>query len=543
MRIEVADGGLDNADFYHALAEIDDEDLGGLVEARCIVSAETQRLLRPLCQDGSSIHTVPLRPSDLVGGLAGRWAYCLTPDRLHALRPVARDAAWSLLASNPYGATWRGKLKARAADGSPQPLRNLLLRKAPGSFDDTDAEGKDELLRAAFAPLDRVLDPAYIECSEDWRVFRWLRAQHGVDAAMMAKWCADLPKDLYPAAIHYLLHGNLAQGVLSYLVAPDARPPWLQEYDHVRAVLEDLREESWRCQSLLGALFPDRPPPPGPQRPREPERFFERLLEWWEDDAERRKVIADYERRAWPTWLRKDGIADGLTADSQDHWLAFLVLGACQSLGRTRDEQHRRFIELAHDEGWWDVFKAPGDDKAWMSVLRGWQDQAVAEIEYRLWMSLFPTIYQLSRYRDIYVRLLKSTGRRPDDLYQVTRLLAPRTDEALTGAGTHFDAPPAPLNMGLHWVLRELVRLEVVQGEHLYPDCWVPSEQVLVFLQPLGLMQPDGGLPNFEKARIIHNFLATALGTETPNLHLAFDIPLRHVASNEELRRRLGLEE
>ena len=183
----------------------------------------------------------------------------------------------------------------------------------------------------------------------------------------------------------------------------------------------------------------------------------------------------------------------------------------------------------------------PGDDAAWMNVLRVWQDQAVHKIKYRLWMSLFPTIYQLSRYRNVYVRLLKSAGQRPESMYQVTRLLAPRVDEALTGAGTHFDAPPAPLNMGLHWVLRELVRLEVVKGEHLFPDCWVPSEQVLNVLRRLGLPS-DESLHNPAKARTIFDFLAGKLETETPNLHLAFDIPLRHIAENEELRRELGLE-
>ena len=127
-------------------------------------------------------------------------------------------------------------------------------------------------------------------------------------------------------------------------------------------------------------------------------------------------------------------------------------------------------------------------------------------------------------------------------MYQVSRLLAPRVDEALTGAGTHFDAPPAPLNMGLHWVLRELVRMEVVGGEHLFPDCWVPSEQVLRLLGELGLDRPDDGMSNSQKARAIFDVLASELGTETPNLHRAFDIPLRHVDSNPDLRNRFGLE-
>ena len=141
------------------------------------------------------------------------------------------------------------------------------------------------------------------------------------------------------------------------------------------------------------------------------------------------------------------------------------------------------------------------------------------------------------------MRLLKSAGQRPATMYDITRLLTPRVDEALTGAGTHFDAPPAPLDMGLHWVLRELVRLEVVEGEHLYRDCWVPSEQVLRFLHNFGLDRPDDGMSNPQKAQAIFDFLASKLATATPNLHLAFDIPIRHVASNPDLRRRFGWEQ
>ena len=545
-RIDVANGGLDNADFFHALAEIDDEDLVGLVDGRCVMSSKTQGLLRPLYQDGGGIHTVPLYPSDLLRELAEQWKYCLTPERLHALRPIARDAAWRFVASNPHGATWRGKLKARSADGSFQPLRNLLLSEAPGSFDGTDAEGKDELLRAAFAPENRILDPAYIENGKDWKMFQWLRVQHRVDAERMAKWYGDLRENRRPAAVRYLLHGNLAKGVLSYLVAPDARPRWLQEYYYVHAVLEELGEEPWRRQSLLGALFPNQfgthEPPPDLIQPGA-DAFFQQLLKWWGDGAVRSEVISGYEKAAWPDWLRRDGIAEGLRKESVDQWLALLVLGACRSLGRTQDHQHRSFLELAHREGWWDVFKTPDDAGDWMEVLRDWQDEALAKLTYPYWMSLFPAIYQLSRYRNVYVRLLKSAGRRPESRYQVTHLLAPRVDEALTGAGTHFDAPPAPLNMGLHWVLRELVRLAVVRGEHLYPDCWVPSEQVLRLLEKVGLNRPEESKSNSQKARELFDFLSEELGTETPTLHLAFDIPLRHIAENGELRRELGLEE
>ena len=184
----------------------------------------------------------------------------------------------------------------------------------------------------------------------------------------------------------------------------------------------------------------------------------------------------------------------------------------------------------------------PDDTSAWMTILRDWQDGTVSELKYVRWMSLFPTIYQLSRYLEKYRRLLRSAGHRPRELYRVQCLLAPRVDEALTGAGQNFDAPPAPLNMGLHWVLRELVRLRVITGTHLYRDCWVPSEQVLGFLRPLGLKSDDPAASNSDKARTVFEFLKSALKTETPNLHLAFDIPLRHIAEDTDLQRQLGLE-
>ncbi len=548
MSWKVAVDGLDNPELCAALAEVDDEDFARLLESHLVVSEETERLLLPLRNFpgmDDHIRSTPLRPCDLLAELARRWDYRLTPARLHAIRPLSQDPAWNLMSNDPHGAAWRGKIQAQAADGSLQPLRRLLLREVSVLRDDADGDHWEEFLRSAFAPDARVLDPAYIECREDWSVFRWFRMQHRVDAAEIAKWYMDLETGLRPAAVRYLLDGELQERVLPYLVPLNARPPWLRHYEDVRGMLGDLCEEPWRRQRLLGALFPDRS-----QVPEEPpapvgldsQAFYRQLVEWWDDATERKAVIAAYEKHVWPEWLRRDGLAGRLQADSEDDWLALLVLGACRSLGRTNDDQHRNFLELAHRKGWWGVFRAPDDADAWMGVLRDWHDTALAKLTYPHWMSLFPAIYQLSRYRAVYVRLLKSAGRRPESISSVTHLLAPRVDEALTGAGTHFDAPPAPLNMGLHWVLRELVRLEVVTGEHLFPYCWVPSEQVLDFLRPLGLRSEES-LSNPEKARAIFNFLASKLGTETPNLHCAFDIPLRHVALNAELRRRFGLEQ
>ena len=133
------------------------------------------------------------------------------------------------------------------------------------------------------------------------------------------------------------------------------------------------------------------------------------------------------------------------------------------------------------------------------------------------------------------------TADRREHLYDLTRLLAPRSDSSLTGTGQNLDAPPAPLNMGLHWILRELVRLKVLaSAEHLLPHCWVPSEQVFRFLGRFGLERPDSSASNSDKARMVFDFLARKLNTNTPHLH--YDIPLRHVDATESLQRQFGSE-
>ena len=544
---EVAADGLDDPDLCTAFAGVDDEDFRTLVSSRFIVSAKTDQLLAPLLvPSGELAALAKVRPSDLLAGLAAKWNYHLTPKRLHALRPLTRVAAWESISGDPLGEAWRHRVEAQAVDGSYQPLQRLLLREtsALSGRSESDGDVKEDLLLSGFAPENRILDSAYMGCLEDWKLFRWLRPQPRVNAAEIATWCRNANEEVRPAALRCLLDGRFQDSVLRPLVS--LRPRWLQDLVVVRRMLQDLRVEPWRQEGLLGALFPDRfrSPDSTPAPVVNTDTFFKRLVEWWNDASTRSEVISDYERRAWPEWLRRDGgVAQRLRVGSEDHWLALLILGACRRLGRTHKHQHRGFLEMVHEHGWWDIFKTPDDPGAWMLMLREWQDNQSGKLAYAEWMSLFPTIYQLSRYRDQYVRLLKSAGQRPATEYDIALLLAPREDPALTGAGAQFDAPRAPLDMGLHWILRELLRLGVVKGEHLYPDCWVPSEKILSSLNRVGLILPDEGKSNSDKAHAIFDSMASRLDTATPNLHRAFDIPVHYVASNQNLRRRFGLEQ
>ena len=532
FRIEIAEGVFDDPRVCKAFAQI--PELASAAQERPVVSRKVAERLRPLLAQPPG----SLLPRDLLEQLVERWDHVLTPERLRALRPLGPETIWKVT----DGSMWNLKLVARAADGTPTPLRELLLPPDVG-VEDANTDVQDELLRAGFAPSGSVLQSDYISQADDLNMFLRLRARHQVDARTMASWFGDLAEERRDAALRYLLRGKLQQEVLQWL--REERPAWLEDYEDVRQAINALQEDSWRSQALLGALFPERFEEPSkslaPLLPDSAKRsFFHQLEEWWNEPNVRRTVIASYEQTAWPDWLRHNGLAAGLKSGSVDYWLALLVLGASRSLGRAEAGHHRTFLEAAHGEGWWEIFKRPNDVAAWMEVLRSWQDRAVANLTYPRWMSLFPSIFQLSRYLEEYRRLLTSAARRPAELYRVRCLLAPRVDEALTGAGHHFDAPPAPLNMGLHWVLRELVRLGQLDATHVYPDCWVPSERIFRFLEPLGMKPFDGA--NSEKAHAIFRFLVDALGTDTPHLHHAFDIPLRHIDSSADLRRGFGLE-
>ena len=537
VRVEVAQ------DFDHrwcrALSEMvqEDEDLANLFRNHHAVSDEVAKLLQPLL-DQTGYDAPKLLPQQLVAELAKAWNHRLTPERLRTLRPIGRE---DLLRSHD-AADWHRNVVARSVAGEYRPLRQLLLPNDLGRpmAEGSDAEVADEVLRSAFAPECWRLDSSYIRTDDDLKVFRWLRGAHRADAAAMAAWIGDLPSNRRSAALLYLMDGSLARKVLADIRGTQ-RPAWLADYDSVATLLEGLNKESWERNPLLIALFPDRLEPTGMNVPApsdegaDADTFFGRLADWWADDGNLEEVIDRHEKDCWPSWLREGGLDVALRCCSKEHWLALLVLGACRGLGRAQDVQHRGFLELAHQREWWHVFLKPEDnDEAWMNVLRSRQDEATDRLDYRLWLSLFPTIFQLSRHLDTYRTLITSATRRPEKLYSARRLLAPRTDDALSGAGAQFDAPPLPLGLGFHWCLRELVRLRVLDASgHLAKDCYVASRSVLELLRPFGLSIDDTASAA-AKSQAIHDFLHEdgRMDSVRPHLHLSFDIPLRHIAKH-----------
>ena len=436
-------------------------------------------------------------------------------------------------------------LQFRSQAGAWTAARNLLAAHGPLAF--------DEPRRHALAPPEFRLHADYYADGDDDRpavaFFLACRQRMEASADTLAQWVLEAASaEEQSAAMEYLAEGELGEQVAERVRGQSWLPSAINS-DLTSGMSDEHRDRL--CRRLVSRERIERasidtyePEPPSPDDDdATAAAFFDRLADWWSADGTRKKVLGKHEQDCWPRWVRERGLADGLRQDSDDHWLALLVLGTCQSLGRTKDAQHRDFLERAHDKGWWEVFLRPDDDRAWMNVLRSSQDPAIDRLEYRLWLSLFPTIYQLSRHLDAYRALITSAAQRPEQLYSAKRLLTPRADGSLSGSGSQFDASPFPSEMGLHWCLRELVRLDILTADHLFADCYVPAGRVLDLLRPIGLIVEDNA-DAASKSRAIYNFLSGEDRPESVKAHfgLAFDIPLRYLAEhgNEDIRRQRG---
>ena len=419
---------------------------------------------------------------------------------------------------------------------------------------DGQLDSDDEPRRHAVAPPEcRLHDDYYTEGDDDppaIAFFLACRQRMEAPAEKIALWVLNAESiEGQSAALGYLASGELGEQVAEQVRERGWLPSAINRSDLNRGLTDEQQDRLRRRLlpreriELASIDSQEAKPEATGDDGAAAAAFFNRLADWWADEGERKKVLDKHERACWPSWLRDGGLEDGLRRESRDHWLALFVLGACQSLGRTQDFQHRGFLELAHNRQWWEVFLRPGNDRAWMGVLRDSQDAAVDRQKYRHWLSLFPTIYQFSRHLDAYRSVMISAERRPDHLYDARRLCAPRADGALSGAGKQFDAPPLPLNIGFHWCLRELVRLRVLDATHLLPDCYVPSEQVLNLLRPLGLVVGHND-DAATKAQAICRFLQEDGRPRAVKEHLllAFDIPFRHIAKDGSLRREWALD-
>ncbi|MCG9582064.1 hypothetical protein L1D09_11070 [Vibrio tubiashii] len=257
-----------------------------------------------------------------------------------------------------------------------------------------------------------------------------------------------------------------------------------------------------------------------------------RIYDWWV--ANRDVELANYQNRLYPSgafdW-------DSIKLDKQPEfynlaWLKLLFLGSCQTIGRSREEQHRAALEYFEKNGWWTVFADANDPSKWFDVMDQYLEQAVTSDTYRTWLQILP-LYRFSSHLEDYIELFWMADQ---GMPNIKALIQPASSSELSGAGSSF-APPelkATLGIGANFILRELYRHGVYSDESVEKHCFVASKSVRDILCTKLHDSIDLDKPSAVSSEKIYNYLCSHIGEEYATFDGGFDIPLRILASSDK---------
>jgi len=414
------------------------------------------------------------------------------------------------------------------------PARQLLIRIHTDSL--------EEQRLAAFAPCDRILHSAYTQASLQF--FLTCREHRDtVSIEELIKWALDADTDTRKQAVlNYLVSGERKGGFATQLTAVFSGT-WMEKYSGIRETLEinaqqiqaeraSSGEIGWNQltihpvpeeggienESKLLDVTEDRAANPG--------EVLRNLFSWWQENHQSK--IRQYNECLYP--LEVEEMQQGLRDRDRSAWLTLLFLGMTHRMGRTRHEQHRDFIRFCLERGWWQQFSTPNprsSPRQWMEVLNEYMEKQVESTSWYCWMEKFPSIYRTASYLDAYIdSFLSLEGVQRD--FDLNLITSSRSNSEFQGGGA--DAPPLPLGIGANFVLRELLRLEILQpisNAYVPLHCFVPRANVrrlLMYLGCQGLSKPDSRSSSKIYKFLEEEFLRIGL-SDDPTFNDCFDIP------------------
>ena len=455
----------------------------------------------------------------------------ITPERSEWLAAVLSEDTVEALLEDEKGEEWLGTLKFLAQDGQYRLAGALLM----------PTKDSEEQARAGFAPTAAVLSTNY--SPSGLTLARRIRSD--VPKGHIAAWILGAQGEARQAALQYLLKHLKPSDVEAKELQKQLRGRWLQ-YDQLihlpewTAFTPEQRTDLLNLLRQLPAVNAQTSPPLliDPQSaedeavddedlldPGLPSDSLNRIQRWWQQDH-----AQHIERfNAW-TYPGASPFVHSREYDPADPahrqaWLSLLLLGSLQSMGRTRPEQHRGFLQYGQEQGWLAAFsdrKAP--DEAWMNAVRAYLAQQPDLLKYYAWMRGFVGFYQIGRWLDEYVALFTQLDRLPET--SLRSLLAPNSNPALQGSG--LSAPPLTqtLGIGAPFVLRELLRAGVLKPEKLRPLAYMPTRRLKNLIgdltgESIATSDPEDG------SRRIAAALAKRLGERDATFLGDYDLPFQ----------------
>jgi hypothetical protein len=202
-------------------------------------------------------------------------------------------------------------------------------------------------------------------------------------------------------------------------------------------------------------------------------------------------------------------------------------------IGRVTDAQNKGFLEYLHSRGWWATICEGSPDlnaEGWMGILREYGEIQDDSPLFEQWMDLFPRLYRVARWLDVYVHIFSTVDLRDPD--QTRSLLAPSADASLSGSGIDAPTMRGMLRLGQHLIIRELLRAGLLGGPVARALAYMPNESICDMMEGMGYDRPTS-------SQEIYQVLVDELGEEAAHFDGAYDIPLQLVASDASLRARV----
>jgi hypothetical protein len=431
---------------------------------------------------------------------------------------------------------WLSKCLFRSAAGRSMQLADLLPQRFPGlhhlpsrlldllheSYDDAAVS----LLKQVGLPSRPALE----------RVKAWV--------------CSDLSQSECCGLLHYLSEAGRWRRDY-YDLGPLLNSPWFEAdgarlttaiaFEQGLVSLEELdTDPAFRAWLGINAgevhihVESDRWDRPVP----DPQNSLISIYKWWVRDRDR--LVHRYEERTYPGGtppLINQNFSDRNSLQRHS-WLSLLILASMHTMGRSNPEQHRGFLRQCERLGWMDVFadpKFPADN--WIRVLEDYLNSQMNDNPFYHWVRQYVSIYQIARWLPEYVASFLAIDRfkEPFDLDRVTK---PAVSQDFSGGGP--SAPPLTraLGIGACFVVRELVRADVLRSPLAYDHAYVAVGRVRYVLARLGLADLRSESASYQQSPRIHNFLCDHLGADRAHYERCFDLPFLAIAEDAELQRR-----
>lgn len=441
------------------------------------------------------------------------------------------------------------KVKFKGLDGKFHRANELLLSKHFGGDANFATDPKDELMRARFAPNSRLLASEYQGPSLAF--FDACRGEMEAPSRLMAEWtiqAGDLERRA--AALQYMAKGTLGRQLISELMQRGLERTWLENVAHSEAFLALSETERWHLRDLLPA--DERPSYDWNSIVKKPQakaslstpEILQTIHQWWtevrrkpQDQFGHRTFIGEYTRRIYPQGKLRDLENDDF-AGRRD-WTILLLLGLFHTQGRSKPGQHRGFLKKCHRNGWLDLFASPDRDPSkWIGFIEEYLKEDVDDFRYLHWMRQFVGIFQLNSHLDDYIELFRSIDRIREP-FNLTSVTNPQTSHLYQRGGLCTPPLSRQLGLGACFVVRELIRLRILDNDFAHPHCYVPTKQIREMLKSLGCENLDLERNRWEMSVTIYDFVAGAIGEDKANFHCDFDIPLYFVANVPDLRQQL----